>query len=1535
MQGRLQRDSEEERFKRLGALVDGPNQGTSTEGPKLVGEVTVANVSINGKEVNGLLDTGSSVSVISQSFYEENLKDTTELRPVTEILNIECASGTMLNYIGYVEAEVDTLNGVPEAEKQPSLFLVSPDTNFSIQTPAIIGTNILKEFHVNCRDKFGEKFLQVAKLTYPWYYCFRTLVVRERALKQNKNKLGIVKSALPIKITLKPGQVTNIKGYIDKKIDHQPTAAMVQPTEDSCIPDYIDITPSLIHYNYVDTDEVTVTLSNTSTNTVNISPKAIICEIQPVTVTEEVLDRIEEEELDRKRREIVEGLKMDEDDILDAGQKQQLQDLMMKHRDIFSTSDTDIGNCNIIKHRIDLLDPTPFKQRHRRIPPSMIEEVRAHLEQLLSCGIIRPSKSPWASPVVLVRKKSGKLRLCIDYRMLNDRTIKDSYALPRIDEIFDSLHGARYFTTIDMKSGYHQVEVEEEHKERTGFTVGPLGFWEYNRMPFGLTNSPASYSRLMNECLGSLNMTICIIYLDDLIIFSNTFDEHMERLDKVFTKLKECNLKLAPEKCSFFKEKVTFLGHVVSKDGIETDPSKIDKIKNWPTPTTPEELHSFLAFAGYYRRFIQDFAKIIRPLAELIPHPTSKKGPKTKQKQKDWTWTEKEQKIFEDLKEILCKPPILAYPDFQKPFELHTDASNQGLGAVLYQKQEDLNRVIAYASRALNKSEKNYSTYKLEYLALKWAVTEKFSDYLQGTHFIVYTDNNPLTHILTSPKLDATGQRWAAALGTYNFEIRYRPGVKNGDADALSRYPFEKVVEPDKDNNTQEFVKLDEDTVRVICSPLVSPYIDTLPTMNLNIMEATEDPSVPMAQVEMREIRRKQMTDKVIGKWRIATIDKQTLDKTFTKQDMIMKRNFKHFTIKRGILFRVVEEDEEKIEQLVLPECYKNEVLQGLHTHVGHPGIERTTRLIRARFFWPGMTHDIEEYIKSCDRCLRRKTATNSRAPLINVHTTYPLELVCFDFLTLETSKGGFSNILVITDHFTKFAMAIPTRNQTAKTTAETFYNNFIIHYGIPYRLHSDQGANFESTLIKELCQLCNMKKSHTSVYHPQGNAGPERFNRTLIDMLGTLTNEQKKDWKQHISSLVFAYNNTPHESTRLSPYELMFGRKPRLAIDAMFEDVKQAEDKQTTEEYIVELRNRMQRTQEIVEKHIENAKKKQKKYYDQKVKGAKLDIGDQVLVKILARGEGKHKIADKYEEELYTVIDKKKEVPVFIVEGNDTGKTRTLHRNHLFPVNYRVRADESEDLHEEDDKDEERTVHNTKNHNEEKEGGTTEESSDDETGEIIVPQTNAHGDARLPAMNHTDVEQEAKAKVSKPEAEASKREAEVTEVVREDEIIEVDTGPKEETDPVNTESGVEDHEVIEVQEHIADVEVHENTETQDTGQGAEAGNVVIEDTEEIEVDRGHDDTVTTDTAIEDTTYEQEAEVEKPRRKHRRLPQEPTRRSSRERKKPQKYDQYVLYGMDSRPYDARFQALQTLMSSGVLGSMDSEIARKVVSALMK
>ena len=389
--------------------------------------------------------------------------------------------------------------------------------------------------------------------------------------------------------------------------------------------------------------------------------------------------------------------------------------------------------------------------------------------------------------------------------------------------------------------------------------------------------------------------------------------------------------------------------------------------------------------------------------------------------------------------------------------------------------QDGQKKVIAYASRSLSKAERNYSAFKLEYLALKWAVTEKFSGYLINNQFTVYIDNNPLTYILSSVKLDVTGQRAASALGQYDFDIIYRSGLNNVDANAMSRYPFEKVEEEDR-------MKTDGKTVKTICGNIqIEALIETLPTASINIVEATESPGQPMAQIEQREIRRSQREDMILGKWVRATIDKKMpKDYPNSREDQIMKKIFHSFKMIRGILYREMKDGENIIQQLVLPKIYHNTVLQGLHNDVGHPGRDITLSLIRERFYWPRMTADIDKWTSECHRCVRRKWPTNNRAPLVSIVTTYPLELVCMDYVTLEPAKG-IGNVLVITDHFTKYALAIATKNQTAKTTAKVLHDSFITHFRIPMRIHSDQGACFESDIIKELCKVTGMTKSRTT----------------------------------------------------------------------------------------------------------------------------------------------------------------------------------------------------------------------------------------------------------------------------------------------------------------------------------------------------------------------------------------------------------------------------------------------------------------------
>ena len=415
-------------------------------------------------------------------------------------------------------------------------------------------------------------------------------------------------------------------------------------------------------------------------------------------------------------------------------------------------------------------------------PPHQHDEVKKHIEEMLKIGTIGKSVSPWASAVVLVRNKDGSLRFCINFRMLNNRTIKDAYSLPRIEDSLDCLDGAQIFTSLGLKAGYWQVEMSEDSIPYTAFTVGPLGFYKCVWMPFGLTNAPATFQRLMESCLGNPHLKHCIIYLDDIIIFSKTPEEHLQRLHEVFEKLASAGLKLKPNKCEFFKPRIEYLGHIMSKDGIETNPRKLGAILNWPRPKTVTQVRSFLGFCNYYHKFIYKFAQIAKPLHKLCS------GENASRKKAMVLWDSDCEKSFLELKDRCSKTPILAYANYQKPFKIHTDASELGLGAVSYQDQDNgTMKVIAYMSRTLSKSEKKYHSHKLEFLALKWAVTERFHKYVYGGKFKVHTDNNPLTYILTSAKLDATGQRWVASLANYEFKIFYKSGKQNVEADALSQ----------------------------------------------------------------------------------------------------------------------------------------------------------------------------------------------------------------------------------------------------------------------------------------------------------------------------------------------------------------------------------------------------------------------------------------------------------------------------------------------------------------------------------------------------------------------------------------------------------------------------------------------------------------------------------------------------------------------------------------------------------------------------
>ncbi|GFS75321.1 retrovirus-related Pol polyprotein from transposon 17.6 [Trichonephila clavipes] len=443
---------------------------------------------------------------------------------------------------------------------------------------------------------------------------------------------------------------------------------------------------------------VTVRVANISDKTRTIQEGEVIAACAPVTCVDRKCNS-----QDHSSDDLVKNLLQNID--LDKKQRCAAGELTTEFQSVFSRTSEDVGRTRLTKHRIDTGEHPPIKQHPRRLPFAKQGEVKNIIKDMKDNDVIEPSSSPWASPIVLVRKKDGSTRFCVDYCRLNDVTKKDSHPLPRIDDTLDTLAGNTWFSTLDLKSGYWQVELHPDDKDKTAFTTGK-GLWQFKVMPFGLCNAPATFKRLMETVLGGLSYEAYLVYLDDIIIVGRSFEEHLKNIRHVLQKLKEANLKLSPSKCHLFRREVTYLGHIISAESVRTDPDKISAMKDWNCPTDVHQLRSFLGLCTYYRKFVKNFSTIARPLHKL-----------TKAKQK-FIWTVDCNNAFNKLKDALTSAPVLAYPEIGKQFILDTDASHESIGAVLPQEIDGQERVIAFFSKCLSKPERNYCVTRKELLAI-------------------------------------------------------------------------------------------------------------------------------------------------------------------------------------------------------------------------------------------------------------------------------------------------------------------------------------------------------------------------------------------------------------------------------------------------------------------------------------------------------------------------------------------------------------------------------------------------------------------------------------------------------------------------------------------------------------------------------------------------------------------------------------------------------------------------------------------------
>lgn len=985
----------------------------------------------------------------------------------------------------------------------------------------------------------------------------------------------------------------------------------------------------------------------------------------------------------------------------------EILDICSEYSDIFALENDTLTTNNFYSQKLRVTDESIVYNKNYRLPIAQKDEITRQVNKLLENNLIEPSHSPHNSPIILVPKKSTdgnkKWRLCIDYRQLNKKLIPDKFPLPRIDEILDGLGKAQFFTIIDLFSGFHQIPIDESSRELTAFSTHN-GIYQWKVLPFGLNIAPNSFCRMMSIAFSGLSSDKAFLYMDDIIVVGTSVQNHINNLKNVFEKCRKYNLKLNAEKCHFFRHEVTFLGHKCTNKGLLPDESKIECIKKYPRPMSKEEVKSFTAFANYYRRFIENYAALAKPLNELT------------RKSQPFIWSNDCENAFNLIRQKLMSPPILQYPIPEKEYTITVDASQKACSGVLSQKYDDLDLPISYISRSFEKGELNKPIIEKELLAIHFAITT-FKPYVWGQHFVVKTDHKPLIHLYNLKDPTSKLSRIRLDLETFNFTIVHLPGKENVAADALSRITIENLSKIYENNVTMLMTTAEPLSIHIdVIKEIFRDNLSMLPiTANLLKMQTR---SMARSKIESSKNKSADINENIELKsfeglginHDLKSVPKIIMNDNFevcayNENKMICKVDVNKMFINGIINLRLFipsfeksmseqeikkvswplndkifnyctvetfkEECNKKLEQLQIvltppiitlsdPEEIK-ELMQKYHEDPlegGHFGQKKLLAKIKTQYHFKNMSKLVTDFVKNCTKCRENKIKSKTRQPMTLTKTPQkPFQVVIIDTIgpMTKTEKENEYAVTMICD-LTKYLVIAPIPNKSANTVARAIVETLMINYGFNIaEIRTDQGTEYKNAIVKELCDMLKISHNFATTYHPQSVGSVERSHRTLNEYIRAYVTDMS-EWDKFIMYFQYCYNIAKHSAFehKFSPYELVFGRQSD--IDSI--NTNTIEPVYNFENYAKELKFKLQLAHKQAKEFVEKSKILNKRQYDKNTHEIDFKINDLVML----RNEPYNKFKNVYSGP-YRVTELKSPNAI-ITDSNQ--KVMEVHSNRL-----------------------------------------------------------------------------------------------------------------------------------------------------------------------------------------------------------------------------------------------------------------------------